>query len=293
MLRTKNEWLRYVESGLPPEERYSERNRAITARYASLYLAHPDMFKWAGMASFASRQVGVAIVMAEMLVAPERMGMENPLAGMHRLAAQQFMLQDLEEMRRGNNNIFRDIAWAHAAYIEGGLPEVENCAVGTDRGLLLEGFVLIDRGMGFLRQNDDTEVGARLIWEGNILLLRHEQTTVLQPIFDTLTPGGRIVASFGSELDFSCKLPSFPEFRTSFSSHYGYLETLAGLKSIADPLHRWQWVESCVVPAWMAADRAMREGTATMEQLLSMVAGEPGLLHQVSSFTGGLLPGYR
>jgi hypothetical protein len=291
MMSTKGDWLQLVESGLPPEERYSERNRAITARYAAWYLQRPELFKWAGMASFASRQVGVAIVMAEMMAAPERMGAENLLAGLHRFAAQQFMMQDLDEIRKGNNNIFRDIAWAHAAYIGGGLAEVESCAVGTDRDLLLKGFEMIDRGMEMLRRNVDAEVGTRLVWEGNIALLRHEQTTVLQPVFDTLSPGGRIVASFGSELDFSCDLPADPKFQASFPSHFGYLETLAGLKSIADPVLRWQWVEARVLPAWMAADQAMRDGSASMGQLLSMAAGEPGLLHRISSVTGGLLPG--
>jgi len=290
-MHTREEWQRYAESALPPEERYSERNRAITAKYAGWYLEHPEMFKWAGMASFASRQVGVAIVMAEMLVAPERMGSENLFAGLHRFAAQQFMLQDLDAMRKGNNNIFRDIAWAHAAYVEGGLAEIERCCIGTDAGLLLEGFIMIDRGMALLRSHSDAEAANRIIWEGNIALLRHEQTTVLQPIFNSLSPGGRIVASFGSELDFSCELPSDPKYQASFSTHYGYLETLAGMKSIADPVHRWQWVEQRVVPAWMAADRAIREGTASMEQLLSMASGELGMLHQISSFTGGLLPG--
>ncbi|NTW52921.1 MAG: hypothetical protein HGB22_10085, partial [Chlorobiaceae bacterium] len=152
-------------------------------------------------------------------------------------------------------------------------------------------FSLIDRGMELLNRNVDDKVGAGLVWEGNIALLRHEQTAVLLPVFDMLTPGGRIVASFGSDLDFSCDLPADPKYQVSFSSHYGYLETLAGLKSIADPAHRWQWVEAKVVPAWMAADRDLREGTVGRGQLLSMVAGEPGLLHQISSFTGSLLPG--
>ncbi|NTU57755.1 MAG: hypothetical protein HGB00_02375 [Chlorobiaceae bacterium] len=291
MLRTKEDWQQYVESGMPPPERYSGRNRAITAKYAGWYLSYPEIFKWSGMASFASRQVGVAIVLVEMLAAPDRMGAENPLAGLHRFASQQFMQQDLEEIRKGNNKIFRDIAWAHAAYIEGGLAEIEACADEADRRLLLDGFSAIDRGAGLLRTNPDSEEGRRLVWEGNIALLRHEQTEVLQPVFDMLTSGGRIIASFGSELDFSCSLSPDPKFLASFSSHYGYLETLAGLKCIADPVDRWQWVESCVIPAWMAADQANSEGSSGKEQLVSMAAGEQGLLHKISSFTGGLLPG--
>jgi len=289
MLRTKAEWLQVVESGLPPDERFSERNLAITARYARWYLDYPGQFKWAGMAAFASRQVGIAVVSAEMLLAPERLAAANPLLWLHRMASGMFMIRDLEEMRMGNNSIFHDIAWAHAAYLEGGLDEIEGNAVGTDRNQLLEGFRLIDRGVktggGF------SEASLRLIWQGNMALLRHEQTEVLQPVFDRLSPGGRVLASFGSELDFSGRFPSDPRCVASFPSFHGYLETIAGMRSIADAGHRWKWIDSCVMPAWMEADRRMQEDPALKHELISMAAAEPGALRRIAEFTGGLVSG--
>jgi hypothetical protein len=290
MLRTKDEWLLSVEMALPPKERYTERNLAISARYAHWYLDHPEIFKWAGMAAFASRAAGTAIVLAEMMLAPERLGSWNPMVALHRLAAGQFMLSDLEEIRTGNNNIFRDIAWAHAAYVEGGLPEVDGCACGPDRELLLDGFSMIDRGLLLSGQHADDEEAERLVWAGNIALLRHEQLTVLQPVCDKLSPGGRILASFGSELDFTGEIPADPRCIASFSSYHGYLETLSGLKSVADSTHRWQWIEGCVVPAWMAADRCMTEGSAQRRQLEGIASGEMGLLQRAAIFTGVLLP---
>lgn len=290
MLRTKEEWLLSVEMALPPKERYADRNLAITARYAQWYLDHPGMFKWAGMAAFASRAAGNAIVLAEMMLAPERLGSWNPMVALHRFVAGQLMLSDLEEIRKGNNNIFRDIAWAHAAYVEGGFSEIEGCASGPDRDLLLDGFRLIDRGLELTRRHADDEEARRLVWEGNISLLRHEQLTVLQPVFDQLSVGGRILASFGSELDFSGSSPADPRCVASFSSYYGYLETLAGWKSVADPVNRWQWVEQCVIPAWKEADRTISEGSARRGQLLGMATGETGMLHQASILTGALLP---
>ena len=284
-------WLEKVYAGMPPEERFSQRNRAITARYARWYLDHPRLFKWAGMAAHASRQVGIAIVTAEMMRAPDRVGSGNPLVWMHLMASGMFMLQDLEELRKGNNGIFRDIAWAHAAYLEGGISEIEANAEGTDRGLLLEGFRSIDQGAKMAASGDAGEESERLVWSGNVALLRHEQTVVLQPVFDRLSPGGRILASFGSELDFSGCTPSDQSCVASFPSHCGYLETLSGLKSIADPVQRWQWVESRVVPAWMAADRLMQADPARQRWLQEMAEDEPGLLQRFSEFTGSLLPG--
>ncbi len=291
MLRTREEWLQVVETGLPSEERFSERNRAITARYARWYLDYPEQFKWAGMAAFASRQVGMAVVSAEMLLAPERLGAANPLLWLHRIASGMFMVRDLEEMRTGNNSIFHDIAWAHAAYLEGGLDEIEGNAVGRDRNQLLEGFRLIDRGVKTGGAGSEGEEALRLVWQGNLALLRHEQTEVLQPVFDRLSPGGCILASFGSELDFSGMFPSGPRCVASFPSFHGYLETIAGMRSIADAGHRWKWIESSVMPAWMEADRRMQADPALKRELISMASAEPGVLNRFAEFAGGLIPG--
>jgi hypothetical protein len=286
MLRTREEWQAAIKSGLPAENRFSERNRAITARYASWYLDHPDFFKWSGMAAYASRQVGIAIVSAEMMLAPERMGSANPFVWLHGVASGMFMVRDLVEIKSGNNRIFNDIAWAHAAYLEGGLDEVEGNAEGSDRGLLLEGFRMIDRGV----KMPGSDEASHLVWQGNMALLRHEQTVVLQPVFDSLSPGGKLLASFGSELDFSGGYPSDPRCVASFSAHCGYIETLAGMKSIACSADRWEWVESRVIPAWMESDRLMREEPARKRDLQSMASVEPGMLHRLSDLTARFLP---
>jgi hypothetical protein len=271
MLQSREEWQVTAESVLPPRERYSDRNRMITARYAGWYLENPGILKWAGMAAFASRQVGLAILAADLMMAPERQsGADNPLLALHRFGADRFMLADFEEIRNGNNNIYRDIAWAHAAYIGGGMAELEACAAEREDDLLVEGFGMIDRGRQLLRRNADDPEGERLIWEGNIFLLRHEQVDVLQPVFDRFSPGGRIIASFGSELDFSgSMLPGSP-YHASFSSFHGYFETLAGVKSVTNPDDRWRWVDQCVIPSWKAADKEMHREWSGRSELVKM-----------------------
>jgi hypothetical protein len=285
MVRTREEWRQAVESELPAPERYADRNRVITARYAGWYLEHPHIFKWAGMASFASRQVGVAILMAELLTRPERIEADALLLSLHRFGADRLLLADFEEIRQGNNNIYRDIAWAHAAYIAGGIDELMACASETDDANLIAGFGMIDRGRELLRrnENDHDHEGERLVWEGNIFLLRHEQINVLQPVFDRLSPAGRLMASFGSELDFSgTKLSDF-RCRASFSSFHGYFETLAGLKSVTNPADRWQWVEKSVIPAWQSADREAKLEWSARSELMAMAAGQQGIVQRLSA----------
>ncbi|WP_076791090.1 hypothetical protein [Chlorobium sp. KB01] len=285
MARSKEEWIELLEHRLPPLDRIADRNRAITAHYARWYLEKPELFKWSGMAAFASRQVGVALGVCELLHAPEHRestdeqqgGLSSFDAGkllqnslnnllfipsfMHSVAAQQFFLADLDQLRLGNNNIFADIGWAHALFLESGFGAVEKCCGPKEQEFLFEGFRRIDEGNQLIGRGVDEERARALIWEGNVLLLRHEQISTLQPIFDAISQQGRILISFGSELDFSGGV------RASFSTYSGYFETLTGMKSVTDSRHRWQWIEHDVLPAWKRMECTFCEGSPLKREL--------------------------
>ncbi len=308
MSRPKEEWIDRLASGLPPEERIVERNTAITARYAAWYLQKPEIFKWAGMAAFASRQVGIALAFSEMMHAPDQIVLQEELPDegfsfdpgrlfrsalnnlfsvpsfMHSVAARQLFLADLDEIRRGNNAIFADIAWAHEAYQESGIGEIENNCTGAEDDYLLAGFRMIDEGARMLKAGNKEEA-RRMIWDGNVLLLRHEQLNTLQPIFDAISQQGRIVVSFGSELDFSGAVDNV---KASFSSFSGYFETLTGMRSVTDREHRWLWIENDVLPAWERVDSTYAEGSGLKKQVEAFVAGESTMMHQVKQYAANL-----
>jgi hypothetical protein len=291
MTRSKQEWIALLESKLPPREHIVARNKAITAHYAAWYMQKPELLKWSGMAAFASRQVGVALAFSEMLHAPEHMAPEhetqhgggafdpgkllqqgfNSLLSipsfMHSVAAQQLLLSDLDELQRGNNNIFADIGWAHALYLESGFGEFEKICMESDQAYLFEGFRLIDEGAHLLIKGVDEERARKLIWDGNVLLLRHEQINTLQPIFDAISPQGRIAISFGSELDFSDGTEHKVNAKASFSTYSGYFETLAGVKSVTDSQYRWKWIENDVLPTWKRVECTYCEGSPLKKQL--------------------------
>jgi len=294
-----------------------ESNLAITAKYAAWYLQKPELFKWSGMASFASRQVGLALAFSELLHAPAEISTHpsEPQKGfsldpgwlfrsalnaivsvpsfLHSLAARQLFLSDLDEIRRGNNAIFFDIGWAHALYLESGLEEIEKNCGEQEEEYMLQGFRLIDEGSRILAQGSHQEEAREKIWEGNILLLRHEQITTLQPIFDAITPQGRILVSFGSELDFSGGAGDAQQAKASFSTFSGYFETLAGLRTITDVRHRWNWIEKEVLPAWKRVEASYGADSLLHQQLESFAARKPALIHQVTQFASKLysIPG--
>jgi hypothetical protein len=312
MSRSKEEWKEQLEIRLPHKEKIVERNRAITAQYAEWYLQKPGLFKWSGMAAFASRQVGIALAFSELMHAPEQMVMEEEKQDegfsfdpgrlfrsavhslfsipsfMHSVAARQLFLADLDEIRRGNNNIYSDIAWAHEAYLEYGIGEIEqNCSVAED-DYMLKGFRIIDEGSHLLDNGGNEEDAHRMIWEGNVQLLRHEQINTLQPIFDAISPQGRIIVSFGSELDFSGATQNHQNAKASFSTYSGYFETLAGIKSVTDAEHRWQWIEKDVLPAWEKVDCTYSEDSLLKMQLESFITGESVMMHQVKEYAANL-----
>ncbi len=316
MLRSKDEWKAEAESMLPPREKIIQRNRAITAHYARLYLDHHEIFKWAGMAAFASSQVGIALAFVELLQSPGKMIQKREVPGqqdfgsylghlagevvrslfslpvsIYDAAVRQALLNDLEEVRNGNNNIYNDIAWAHEAYLEGGLEEL---AVNTDereKEFMLEGFRMIDEGKQLL---DSDPVRARaLIREGNVNLLRHEQVNTLPPVFEAISPLGRIVVSFGSELNFAGAAPAGLPDRASFAEHAGYVEVLSGMRSVTNSEHRWQWIEAQVLPVWNAIDRSSQDSHHLAACLGEMADGKTSMLQPIARFasTMSFLPG--
>lgn len=309
MLRSKEEWKADAESRLPSLEEIIQRNRAITSHYARLYVDHHDIFKWAGMAAFASSQVGVALAFVEMMLTPGRMMENEPshqkddlfggigdfFAGAVRtvfsfpfsvydFASRNLLLNDLEEIHKGNNAIYNDIAWAHHAYLEGGLKEIEDNISDNEREFLFSGFRMIDKGRVLLESGNDPEEAKTLIKEGNIKLLRHEQINTLGPVFDAISSQGRVVVSFGSELNFGEAAPSGCSPRSSFADHFGYLETLTGTRSVTNAEHRWQWIEESVLPAWYAVDEGFFRWEGAKRRFKCMTEGEPNMFQQVSHF---------
>lgn len=308
MYRTKEQWRELLESELPALQDFTARNRAITAHYAAWYLQKPDLFKWSGMAAFASRQVGIALVFTELIHAPEQfhsllpgerrrfsldpMDLVRMATGMmlyfpsllHEFASRQFLLSDLEIIRKGNNAIFSDIAWAHAAYLDGGIEEVGRLCGDDEKEYLLSGFTMIDEGARLLGVPDRETEAKQLIHEGNVKLLRHEQMTTLQPVFDLLSPLGRIVVSFGSDLDFSDAVHDGSKAQASFSLWSGYFETLTGKKSVTDSRDRWRWIEEAVLPVWQSVDAGFSGNSPLKSRMRSLAACEPAMIHEVKQF---------
>ena len=101
------------ESRLPNELNVIERNKAISSIYAQIYLDNPDLFKWAGMAAFASNHVGIGLIPYHLK--------KFELLDLEHSCKKKGLINDFNLLRHINNRIYDDIAWTHQAYLDGGI----------------------------------------------------------------------------------------------------------------------------------------------------------------------------
>lgn len=244
-------WKGHVEDQLSAQPCVFHRNAEITALYGALYLRHPGLFKWAGMAAHASHHVRVALW--PLRLSANKSGFVDLPKALGRW--QSLRISDVDQLRQTNNSIFKDVYWAHLVYDGSaeGLERLEKLAKDDPEAeRLMEPFRLLEEGR--LSAQAGTAGGEEMIWEANRLLLRHEQEDVVQPNFDQLSCAFARAFSFGATLGFQADGPLRSlGFFTSFYGHSltGRLTTF--LREFRLPMitkldDRWDWIERSILP---------------------------------------------
>lgn len=225
---------------------YFEMNRRITSAYAEMYQSNPDVFKWAGMAAFASREVGNGMRQAQAL---RESGLPwipfiSDISG----------TEVLQALAQGNLGVYADIYWQHLAYQQGGIEEITRAfRAGELDPIAYEAWQKIDRGR---RENNQD-----LIWEGNTDLLRYEQRTVLQTqVYD---PNRRLWQKMSSApISWFQKINSpIPGDPNNFNS---YVDG-GDIGSFED---RWRWISESMLPAWRRLDSNRAEALRLLQPLI-------------------------
>jgi hypothetical protein len=266
------------------------------------------------MAALASAQVDIALAVAEMLAAPDalvandRAAQENNLldaglrlydlalglicsapVALHDMATRALLRNDLDLLKYGNDAIFDDIAWAHRAYLEGGLKEVEAGVAASEEGYLLSGFRKIDEGARKLELPAEREAGKELIFKGNVDLLRHEQQKTLQPLFERLTDMGKLMVSLGGMLDFDGMGTYGMGAASSFGLYFG-LAAITRQRCLSRFEDRWEWLDKDALPVWQQIDASFREGSPLHRRLVALAGREQTVWQQASALMNTLYP---
>lgn len=222
------------------------QNLLISKAYAEMYLSNPKVFKWAGMAAFASATVGLGILggkMTDVFVdAQYRSARAKSLEASALSGGRAPALPDVKErinatdidnmLIAGNKAVFRDIYWQHLAYRENGLePLLGLLGAMRNNGLLVEGWKTIDRG---------AKLGITgMIWAGNQLLLQYEQQFTLQRVYDSY-------AETADMLSYALISP-LPDQLAAFQFDFP-----GG--SIREFHPRWTWITTRLLPQWRQLD---------------------------------------
>lgn len=215
----------YVRSLLPEgsEDDPYAQNAAVTRAYAEMYFLDPDIFKWAGMAAFASDVVGDGMRQAE--GARQYVWAVPPNVSFTKLAQALYL---------GNALVYDDIYWQHIAYEHGGLEAIEQA---WDEGAIsrevYDGWHRIDEG----RRTGDED----LIWEGNRDLLFYEQRYVLQEgVYDHARSEFTWLSSQLVGIIAPLESP-IPGDDSTF-------QDIGGDLGVFDD--RWTWIDGWILPAW-------------------------------------------
>ena len=173
---------------------------------------------------------------------------------------------DVELMRRTNNQVFADVGWAHLAYMKEGLGAIETAVMGQpDYDLMLKGFRLIDEGrsallkMGIdadgterpdifrfnIQEQDELKKINELIWQGNLFLLKQEQSITVQRGFTEFSYSFKQSLdslSWATTLDFDANnLYTDPKTRASFEEYQRVSRVALDFTKFED---RWAWTVS-------------------------------------------------
>lgn len=247
-MNTIIDYKRSFEKKLPREGRVIDRNKAISSIYANLYLQNPDVFKWAGMAAFASNHIGIGLLPYHIK------GFE--LLNLSESCKHKGLVNDFNLLRHINNRIFDDIAWTHQAYLDGGILLLEDILSDDPHyHTMLIAWKNLDAAVNNSKSNSAN------VWAANAELLRHEQEMVVQPMFDRFGALFKRVLTLCASLDFN---PN--HFGTNFKYHssflwytyrrqFGLLKESSFLPDLTQFNQRWTWLENKVITNWIANEK--------------------------------------
>lgn len=237
---------------LPAEEDVINRNRTITQYYAKLYKSEPKLYKWAGMAAFASFHVGEKLKLWNW----KRIGIKSfPDACSKKNRS---LEDDIQIIRILNNRIFLELGTLHMAFSTLAYQSFKQSLVQSNKHtMVIKAFDCLNRA----KKETNLKTFDTLIWNANLQILLHEQSLVVQPMFNKLSFTFSSVMSFIASFDYrvnhkktTIKFPSrfflFMAFKgTSITRKNFYIPSFTKFE------HRWFWITEDLLKKWKCIDQ--------------------------------------
>ena len=252
---TINEWKANHQYQLPEERKVIERNKAITSRYAQLYQMEPQLYKWAGMASFASYHVGDKLQMLDW----DQTEIQ-PLSVICNKKSRSIK-DDFQVIRIVNNTIFDDIGWVHLAFCKMDFSDFKSLlSQEVHYQKMLPAFEKLNDIKEMMKQGDHINLNQNLIWEANSDILWHEQAAVVQPLFDQLSSFFSRAMTFCASFDYKIN-----QNTTNWKTHSRFILFMLFngfdmvkktwlIPEVTNLQHRWFWIENDLLEKWKIAE---------------------------------------
>lgn len=240
---------------LPPEMQVIKRNRTITTYYAQLYKNEPQLYKWAGMAAFASFHIGEKMRFWDW----EDAGIKSFSFTCDKKS--QTLEDDFQIIRIINNKIFMEIGWVHLAFCQ--LDYNSFKALLLEKGrhqLIVQAFEKLHFAREQLKRKGNSTAINELIWEANTDILWHEQSEVVQPLFDRLSnlfsKGMTFFASFDYKINHHQTTWKVPSRFILFMMLNGFnlLKKNRFMPEVTNLQQRWHWISGDLLKKWKAIE---------------------------------------
>jgi hypothetical protein len=277
MNATKAYWQERLLSPLPPEDKIRARNAAINATYARWFQRHPDWFRWAGMAAFASYRVGILLAIYDYsYVRGDAFASGTVTGGLFNDAR---IINSIETIRQANNNVFANAGWTHLAYEspDGGIEAIEAGLEGDlDQIFQLNGFRKIETARKMLAAGTaDRTTTDKMFWDGSYLLLKNEQWGIIEQHFTKLDFPLGLGLTVTTSLDFDAN--HLVRDQKTYCEFYRYMWTWGlpkllatlSLPNITRLAHRWYWLEKSVFPTWKKVIKNDKQITIKMNRIVN------------------------
>ncbi len=246
---------RHYQFNLPPEESVIQRNRTITTYYAQLYQRAPHLYKWAGMAAFASFHIGEKLQLWDW----QHTGIKTLSATCKK---QNLTIEDdFQIIRIINNQIFAEIGGDHLGFRQMEFPQFKKQLVDRNRHpIIIAAFEKLHEANLQLESKGYTPTVQELIWEANTDILWHEQSEVVQPLFNKLSDlfsgAMTLFASFDYKINHHPTTWKAPSRFVLFMLFQGFhiLKQEWQLPRVTKLQHRWHWILNDLLKKWKVVE---------------------------------------
>lgn len=256
---------------LPPEQEVLKRNRTITTYYAQLYQNEPELYKWAGMAAFASFHIGKRLELWDW----DQSGIKTFEATC--VQKNRTIEDDFQVIRILNNKIFSKVGQLHQDFAEMEFQFFKKTLIEAHKHpLIINAFEKLHRARTKRMQEGLTASCNALIWEANVEILWHEQSEVVQPLFDRLSSLFSRAMTFFASFDYTVNHKKTPRLERSrfilFMLFKGFsiLKKSKAFPELTHLEHRWHWICNDILRKWKMMDADAPLITSEI-QLLSII----------------------